>query len=705
MPLALPGQGSLRSIAAAPDGTVVAVGSRGDASGSFVWLSAGGSRWSPVTDLAEDLTAAEVLSVVAGGPGFVAVGRVPLEDPTDLAPGFLAGGLVPVGGSFDSSPRLFRPGVWVSPDGWRWDSVGDDQVETAAGLGAMHRVAEHRGRLVAVGFEGEQAGEYAAATRFLPGTGGGAIWWSDDGIGWQRAALEGPGDQADGILLVDLTSTSEGLVAVGSRDGRPAAWSSPDGKRWSAMPGLGSLPGNVVTSVTGLPAGGALATVAPAGTLDYTLEFPYPPAELWYAAAAGSWTRVPQEGLTNLHPTLLRAVGEQVVALSESPGPVTSLAMAVRGAGGGPEWEPVSWGEASGLGYRARAGAGSVGDVLELEGAVVAVGGDGLQPRVWVHGSNDVSVSIPAPPAGSGRWVEVSRFADLELAEYGFYNFFGGGTGTVAEVGSRLFWSEDGTTWVGLRPGLARGVAPPNLTFVVQTRRGLLAASFAGRRALIWRSRDGITWDEEADFGPGVVLTAAEVGGSQVAWGYLDDGAASFTAVYDGGWAVLDRGGPFPIAVAPWEEGLLSVALVDGGPELLTSRDGTSWQPVAGPPDLTVEAVIPTSLGPLAVGSDPEGYRLLAVDQAWSPLPIGTFRQWPVVSDFAGRVAVLVSGPARDRLFTSPDLVDWIEVPLDLESGMAGANPVVVPAAGQLQVAAFDRGEVVIWAWEPGRPR
>jgi hypothetical protein len=181
----------------------------------------------------------EVTDVVAGGPGFIAVGggwedgaevptaaiwtsvdglawsRVPLEG--DAAVGQIRGvaatvdGFIAVGGRCCPDQAL----VWRSADGLTWEILPDDPVLADAALMAVAALPD--GSLAAVGCS-------AVLECF-----NGFAWGSADGVTWDPPVELG-------LLPMDVTVAADGFVAVGSTDpygGAPAGAFSPDGLEWT----------------------------------------------------------------------------------------------------------------------------------------------------------------------------------------------------------------------------------------------------------------------------------------------------------------------------------------------------------------------------------------------------------------------------------------------------------------------------------------
>jgi hypothetical protein len=164
-------------------------------------------------------------SVVAGGPGLVAVG-------SDFN----------IDGDSDAA-------VWTSPDGFNWSRVPHDEaVFGGAGEQGMSSVVAGGPGLVAVGSDGIGVWVLTSSDQdFDPVDADAAVWTSSDGITWSRV----PHDEAvfggeGGHVMLSVTSRGPGLVAVGAASSvdtgdKPsnadaAVWVSVDGFTWSRVP-------------------------------------------------------------------------------------------------------------------------------------------------------------------------------------------------------------------------------------------------------------------------------------------------------------------------------------------------------------------------------------------------------------------------------------------------------------------------------------
>lgn len=168
-------EGAIRDVIYGGPG-YVAVGGGYDAASetpiAAIWVSADGMDWQRA-DLSGDAGLGEISSLIAGGPGFVAVGGHCCPD---------------------------RAAVWTSADGLAWSRAPEQ--ESLAGA-AMTGVASWSGGLVAVGCLADR------------GCTAPAVWTSVDGQTWERVSLPlelGP------VVLDDVTATGSVLVAVGSSD-------------------------------------------------------------------------------------------------------------------------------------------------------------------------------------------------------------------------------------------------------------------------------------------------------------------------------------------------------------------------------------------------------------------------------------------------------------------------------------------------------
>jgi hypothetical protein len=181
---------------------LVAVGYDGpwDDLDAAVWTSTDGLAWTQVPH-DEEVFGGEATqwigSVVAGGPGLVAVGG-------DWS-----------GGDEDA-------GVWTSMDGLIWNRVAhDEEVFGGEGDQWMGTVVAASPGLVAAGTDNGHA----------------AVWTSPDGVNWTQIAHDDEVFGSGGDSWISALAAGElGLVAVGTDDGNAAVWTSLDGLTWSRVP-------------------------------------------------------------------------------------------------------------------------------------------------------------------------------------------------------------------------------------------------------------------------------------------------------------------------------------------------------------------------------------------------------------------------------------------------------------------------------------
>jgi hypothetical protein len=166
---------------------LVAVGVDHPDGNAAVWTSPDGLNWARVPHdeaVLGGVGGQWMNDVVAGGPGFVAVGA---DEP-----------------GFPREMGGWRAAVWTSPDGFTWTRVPHDPEVFGGGAGdeqSMQAVISVGSQLVAVG-----------------GGNGNIIWTSPDGVTWNRSDI--PGDGA----MNSLVASDSGLIAVGQEGGAAAVW-------------------------------------------------------------------------------------------------------------------------------------------------------------------------------------------------------------------------------------------------------------------------------------------------------------------------------------------------------------------------------------------------------------------------------------------------------------------------------------------------
>ena len=377
---ALGGSSQQEIDAVAFDGTrYVAVGSErnGGSQSAAVWFSTDGFEWERVQHdegLFGGSGQVRMSDVVVGGPGFVAVGSSWL-DWTVVS---------------DMANARTVALVWVSSDGVEWSrvEVSDTQSE-ASYFYAMQGVTVGESGLVAVGwdFDGE-AFEGNAVT-----------WTSPDGLTWVRNA-DGP--ELSRALMTDIAPYQGGYIAVGSgrgwlfygsrgctpSDECPAAvWTSDDGSSWTRIES-DNLSGRFAMVETAFVEAKAVAVsgsrVVAAGDDSG--------AAIWTFEAERGWARVPHTepmfGGAFVH--AVSADGDRVVAVGETPNfaAITDWGAFREGSAavwvsldGGSSWEKAPHQTAF---TEFTDTAAAMLDVIDVNGALIAVGRLGDDGAVWI---------------------------------------------------------------------------------------------------------------------------------------------------------------------------------------------------------------------------------------------------------------------------------------------------------------------------------
>jgi hypothetical protein len=263
----------------------------------LVWTSADALTWNraPFDPV---FRAADLSSVIAGGPGLVAVGRSP-----------------------------FGPSAWFSTDGMHWQRAEVPLVPAnAARESELRDVAVVGGRLVAAGSLALESGDDGVRTEMI-------LWTSTDGMQWTEVALD-PGVFAPTSEVRSLASSPNGLVAVGWHHEvvevpgggyaviEPAAWTSPDGLRWHRAPAdqdafvsryrVEAPASPQRAHLAGFTTEGGLVSVA-AGSGGYVAVggdgaagdsgcCPAAEAAVWTSVDGVSWVRVPTEPVFQISP-------------------------------------------------------------------------------------------------------------------------------------------------------------------------------------------------------------------------------------------------------------------------------------------------------------------------------------------------------------------------------------------------------------------
>jgi hypothetical protein len=227
------------------------------------------------------------------------------------------------------------PVVFTSADGLTWQPAAGNVAHDLAGLSATAVAAGPAGYVI-VG---------------NPAAGSSDVWWSQDLTSWSRAS-----GISDGHVLA-VAAQAHGFVAAGSRDGKPAAWTTSNGQSWTpiAVPlparaasgvlqqvavdgtrvaalGQATVDGDVVPFAALSDDGGATWRQVPFGSpgpdttftaliadsRGFTAVGQYGQAvpAAWTSASGTTWTRAQLSGLNSAyHITALAPAGPAVTAI------------------------------------------------------------------------------------------------------------------------------------------------------------------------------------------------------------------------------------------------------------------------------------------------------------------------------------------------------------------------------------------------------
>ena len=105
------------------------------------------------------------------------------------------------------------PLVFTSADGITWQPAPGNIAQDLAGTSAVEVAAGPAGYVIAGNLGGRVAD----------------VWWSPDLTVWRKAA-----GMSDGRVLA-VAADAHGFVSAGSRNGKPAAWTTSDGRSWTTV--------------------------------------------------------------------------------------------------------------------------------------------------------------------------------------------------------------------------------------------------------------------------------------------------------------------------------------------------------------------------------------------------------------------------------------------------------------------------------------
>jgi hypothetical protein len=213
-----PGYGDTPRVVAGSDGAWVALG--GSHTGTAVWTSRDGKSWIRQPDATGAVFGHDKITRVARtAGGFVAVGDTSQKG--------------------DYSDAV--PVVWLSPDGRRWERLGNDQLKMSLPGGPLSLidVAAHGNMVIAYGWTTNGKGQVLRD----------AVWRSADG-GRSWAVVDVPHPKGTAGPGIAISATPAGFVAGRNARSKSEQYgvvlASVDGSRWQPageihLPGYGGL--------------------------------------------------------------------------------------------------------------------------------------------------------------------------------------------------------------------------------------------------------------------------------------------------------------------------------------------------------------------------------------------------------------------------------------------------------------------------------
>jgi hypothetical protein len=359
--------------------------------------------------------------------------------------GYIAGGTAE-----DPGQSSTTAAIWISPDGIDWTRVESDAfggVWSPFGgdsSSAIHGLAVHTGRVVALGVDAP--GDVNSTERVA------AVWWSDDGLAWQRLAHDSEvfGAGADQMNAVAVPFYS-GFVAVGS-----GMWTSPNGLEWERKDFDEATVYTVIETFDGVLAGGeaegraAIWFSADLGGTWETVELPTSPesggvsAITGIAQTTGGYLAVGSQGAeTDLRPVAWASpdgtvwdrvwIGDRGTALAgaaASDERIIAVGSEQISGNAGSVWYSVDeggfWVRETDSRFGDSSSAGSSAFVRAVlvpagrQGAAMVAGSRDGSPAVWV-GTWDVPpppTTLPPPPTQWSCQARIDNGAAWVLADW-----------------------------------------------------------------------------------------------------------------------------------------------------------------------------------------------------------------------------------------------------------------------------------------------
>jgi hypothetical protein len=326
---------------------------------------------------------------------------------------------------------------------------------------------------------------------------------------WSRAAIDlppevmeiAPGSTAgaqcspchavQASLMTAVATTPDGLLAVGLQlpPSEAVAYRSADGTAWT--PEQGFEPGADTAALGVAAAGDRLVVVGRRGT----------GAASWVSDAGGDWRASP------VSPALEPPAGGTAEMRAVAPWQDGWVAVGSVDATSGEQLAAI-WTSPDGLAWERRSGeagfmdtaaygVATAGDRLVVVGSVVvADSGDVASPAVaWISddGSHWTAADSPAFALGPMRAVTATPGGFVAVG-------FG-----IEDTSAAAWTSPDGAAWTpaASQPAFEALGKPVRMAAVASNDAGLVAAGWksdAGNgTGVVWRSRDGMTWERVPD--------------------------------------------------------------------------------------------------------------------------------------------------------------------------------------------------------------
>jgi photosystem II stability/assembly factor-like uncharacterized protein len=448
-------------LVALPGGTFLMLKAEDVPGGGVLMRSDDGRTWDQVDASASGLDAGAIVDLAANETAVVILGTTE-----------------PMTGTGTEVPNVAE---WTSTDGVTWTRAPDAGALRA--IGARDIVGSSRG-FAAMGD--------APLTILLSGP---------DGRQWRQTELPVPPGARGSVSKV--APTADGFLAVGTVEGRSAAWRW-DGTGWSRLP-LGDTDSisNVVANDERIIVSGTMETPDPAKPDHPTLT-----TIAWQSTDGGTtWTSagLPLDGITGLRVFAMDGGFLAVLSPPDSQDPLSAWRSVRPGA-----WEPVTLGD-GGRGWDRPfvAALALSGRRVVLAGNTVGTGAGGDRVVVWIGDTTAPQPSSPSPSASPSPARPTSQASGTSPAPTplppGPDVQAGGLTDPLhgwAVVGHRLWVTADGgSTWRDVTPpvGFGSGLGNPHGVAFLDAQHGWVAINEAFTsgsdpsygRVDIWRTSDG----------------------------------------------------------------------------------------------------------------------------------------------------------------------------------------------------------------------